>query len=119
VQAPRSDLYTFLVGKETDALGGNFHKFIVNKEGLPVAHFNNHTLINYNNGEVQSITKPSSTAAVTYEPRLFTDEQGEIITTENITEREHMIKVIDEIIKTGKTTLAPYVYQPHLNIVFA
>lgn len=119
IQAPRSDLYTFLIGKEEDALGGNFHKFIVNKDGLPVAHFNNHTLINYNNGEVQSIKKPEPSDTITYEPKLFTDEQGQIITTENLIEKEHMMKVIEEVIKTGKTTLAPYVYQPHLNLVFA
>jgi glutathione peroxidase-family protein len=110
VQVPRSDLYTFLTGREEDTLGGNFHKFIVNKKGLPVAHFMNHTLINYNNAELQSINKPNASEPITYEPRLFTDQQGMILATENITEKEYMIKVIDEIIKTGETTLAAYVY---------
>jgi glutathione peroxidase-family protein len=116
-QPPRSDLYTFLVGKDQDWLGGNFHKFIVNKEGLPVAHFHNRTLINYNNEDVQKITKPAPSETVTYEPQFFTNDEGEIITVENLVEKQHMIQVIGEIIKTGKTTLASYAYEPYSDTI--
>lgn len=77
-QEPMSPLFRFLLpdsesGK--DGLGGNFHKFITNQVGLPVAYFDNST---FNNG---SSLKNSVIGSIEEEIQTFRDCLDEIIDT--------------------------------------
>lgn len=93
-QEPRHPLYNFLIGDPNkELLCGNFHKFITNRAGQPVAVFHNGTLID---------------AAIKsgYAEVGAPDE-----------EEENLRAVLDEIVATDTCTDPRYAYNPYNNIM--
>ena len=89
-QPPRSDLYNFLIPyPDLELIGGNFHKFITNSEGFPVAQFNNTTFF-----EGDFISKHADTLSRAEEVANFK-------------------LVLDEVLLTGKCTHPRYQYSPY------
>ena len=90
-QAPRDALYNFLIpDPNAELIGGNFHKFITNAEGMPVAQFNNTTFF-----EGDFVTKHTDTLSRAEEVANFK-------------------AVLDEILSTGECTHPRYRYSPYL-----
>jgi glutathione peroxidase-family protein len=88
LQAPKSDLFEFLVPEGYPELQGNFHKIITNTDGIPVAHFNNSAFLDFD----------------------LNIERGYALPVEE--EVANFKAVIDEILATGDCNHPRYAYHP-------
>ena len=80
-QAPRSDLFNYLIhDPNKEILGGNFHKILVNKAGIPMVHIGNDVL---NEGAGMKVLK---------------------IVDSRETELNNIRRVIDKLIETDSFT---------------
>lgn len=89
-QAPRSELYDFLSPDEKDWVGGNFHKFLTNSKGVPVALFHNGTLL------------------------PFAREKGQKSVLSPEEEKRNMIDIIKNVIEKDECHIDRYKY-PTIN----
>jgi len=89
-QVSRHPLYQFLIPEsDYEPIGGNFHKFITNSQGLPVAEFSNTTFF-----EGDFVTKHTNVLSRAEEVANFK-------------------AVLDEVLLTGECTNPRYRYAPY------
>ena len=85
-------MFQFLIPyPDFEPIGGNFHKFITNAAGLPVAQFVNSTFI-----EGEGVQKYTKGWVASKEEELFNFQA-----------------VLEEIIETGVCTNEKYAYAPY------
>lgn len=89
VQAPKSDLFNFLVPDNQEPIHGNFTKIITNQEGIPVARFADGVFLNLEHSIKAGFILPPDEEIANFKA------------------------VLDEILLTGKCTHPRYRYSPY------